>query len=305
MIMHSFSSSAFYFSSVLEETVDSCRNVEDQLVLFDGKGKILAVRTNEPALRGAEDFFSLLAPEERAFFEHHCVGFEHDRLLLMTTYGVALVFCHLFPVSGCFVAVILGGAAWEARRLLEGGMMRGALASEAILSASDPVLSRKDSRTLSQTVWEATQALCFGREGRGVPYDVGQVLVDRVCAVARFVGCHVRCRADRMLSVSDAFVFHMPAFVAVLLAFLMRARQESPTRSAEVVMQERDGRLFAEIFTEQSVEEGEALSLARLICEQKEFPFEVRRTGGGETVTFSPTVCDVSYLGLKNPFVFE
>lgn len=304
MIMHSFSSSASYFSPLLEETVDSCRNIEDQLVLFDGKGKILAVRTSQPALRDTEDFFSLLALEEHTFFERHCVGFEHDRLLLMTAYGAALVFCHLFPTCGYFVAVILGGAAGDVRRLLGEGMMWGALASEASLSAVDCDWNGGDA-TLSQTVWEAVDAFCFDRERRGVPCDLGQTLVDRVCAVARFVGCHVVVRADRILNLSDAFVFHLPAFLSVLLALLMRARRESPTRRADVVILERDGRLFIEISAEWSTEESSTLSLARATCERKEFPFEVRRAGGVETVTFSPTVCDVSYLGLKNPFVFE
>lgn len=285
IIMHAFSSFA---SPLVLGCVDSCRKIEDHLVLFDGEGKILATRTALASLRNEENFFSLLSSEERAFFELHRTDFEQDRLLLMTAYGAALVLCHLFPSAGYFVAVILEGVP---------SFTSGFLLSNGVSEASKA--------RLIPAAWEALEAFCFDRERRGSFDDLSQTLVDRVCRVAYFVGCHVRVQGDCSLRLSDAFGFHLPVFLSVLLVLLMRVRQESTARSADVVILERDGRLCFEISAEWVDPQSLALSFARATCERKELPFEVRRAEGVETVIFSPTVCDVSYLGLKNPFIFE
>ena len=274
--MHSFSFDFTYFPPAMEELVDSCRNINDHLIIFDSGGKILSVRSSDPELRGEEDFFSLLGDGERAFFETNCIAFSRDRLALMTKYGAAEVFCQLFPACGLFVAVLV---------------------------CSD-LSSDQGGLLYSEALRAAVEALSFDRERGAAILDLARVLTDRVCAISRFVGCHVECRAEAIFTLSDAFVFHFATFTATMMLLLMRARREAADRTARVTMLARDGRVFVELSAEMR---GESLVLGscRQMAERKDFPFEVRREGTREVVTFSPTVCDVSYLGLKNPFVFE
>lgn len=303
--MHSFSSFGTVFSPLFEKTVDSCRDICDQLVLFDGAGQIRAVRTDNPALREAEDFLSLLDDGERAFFLQNCSGFAYDRLVLMTRHGAAMVFCHLFPACGLFVAVISSEEPSLWRQVCESVPAEGLLLSDAIRWACGQCREPVRVTCLSRMLGGAAEALCFHKEKRGVFGDAAEMLAGRACEVARFVGCHLSCRAGAPKAVSDAFVFSMPAYVSLLLLLLIRVRRESPERRAVLEILERDGRIFIELSAECDGAETEMLSFCRAAAERKELPFEVTRVGTRETVTFSPTVCDVSYLGLKNPFVFE
>lgn len=292
--MHTFSS----FSPLFEETVNSCRSICDQLMVFDGEGSVLAVRTSDPSLRAVSDFFSLLEGGEQDFFLAHGVDFECDRLAIMTRYGAALVFTHLFPTCGIFVALLVD----VEPALL--GRLTGVAASRAIRLASTESGAAENFTVLTETLRIATEALCFYGERDSFAFDPAQVLMRRVCAVARFVGCYVSCRCEAISTFSDAFVFSLPAFTSILLLLLMQARREAFDRAASVSLTLRDDRIFVELSAE-SEGETSVLTICRGIAERKELLFEVRREGTREIVTFSPTVCDVSYLGLKNPFLFE
>ena len=291
--MHTFSS----FSPLLVESVDSCRSIGDQLMVFDGEGRVLAVRSSDPSLRGTDDFFTLLESGERDFFLTHCASFEHDRLALMTRHGAAVVFCHLFPACGIFVAVFVDAAP----SLLGQMPLLRSMGVDAFVPKED----LEGALALGKTLRIASDALCFDRERSGMPLDPVRTLVDRVCGMARLVGCHVNCSCEALSVLSEAFVFSLPAFTSILLLELMRVRAEAADRGAQVILCERDGRIFVEISSECDTKECLSLAFCREIAARKELPFEVRRAGTGETVVFSPTVCDVSYLGLKNPFLFE
>ena len=303
--MHSFSSSFAALSPLFEKAVDSCRNIYDQLLLFDRAGQIRAVRTSDPLLRGEEDFLALLDEGERIFFEQNCADFSHDRLALMTRYGAAMVFCHLFPACGLFVAVIVSQEPSLLRQVCETAPTEGILLSDAICAARGERQSHEKVAALMGMLSGAAEALCFYKEKRGAFGDAAEMLVRRACELARFVGCHLVCRAGALDAVSDAFVFRMPIYVSLLLLLLMRARRESPERGAELEILVRDGRIFLELSAECGGAETETVSLCREVVEQKELPFEVHREGTREVIRFSPTVCDVSYLGLKNPFLYE
>lgn len=303
--MHSFSSSHAVFPSLFERSVDICRNIDDELVLFDREGRIRATRMGDPVLRREEDFFSLLEEGERLFFEENCLDRAHDRLALMTRYGAAVVFCGLFPTCGLFVAVISPEEAWVLRAACEGTPESGLALSDTVRRSFGERPDPERVIRLARTLGGAVNALCFYKEKRGSLGDAAQLLIDRACEVASLVGCHLGCREELHGGISDAFVFSMPAYVSLLLLLLIRARLESLERRAQLLLFVRDGRIFLELSAECGGAETETLDFCREVAEKKELPFEVGREGTREAVALSPTVCDVSYLGLKNPFLYE
>ncbi len=293
-MMHTFSRKELYFSAEDAYIVDDCRNIRDELLLFDGEGVIVASRVSDAALRNRKNFFSLLSASERSRFRAYPSSAFKTPLLLQTSRGAALIFCHLFASSGLFAAILFHEAPSAVRSVLESGYFGNISLSDGI-SHGECEGSGK-SAEIMETADIAMSALCFLGE------ETPEALARRACAVARLVGCHLSCRVSAFSELSDLFVFRVSAYVAALLYVFAVVRDVAEDRAAELALYERDGRIFIDISAKC---ETEAFLFLRELCEKKEFPFVISRESGVQKVSFSPEICDISLLGLKNRFIFE
>ncbi len=298
-MMHSFFKGADLFSLPMEDTVDTCRAIFDDLLVFDITGRIIAARTGDSMLGTQDNFLSLLGADE-SFFRQNCLCTVKKPLILLTEKGATAIFRHLFSSFGLFVAVVFHADIGAVKAFFETYFVGDVIFSEQLVKAES--LAEEQMNDISDTVRYAMDAIGFPGEETMRLFDV---LPMRVCAIARFVGCHVHCRVMPFTGRSELFVFHMPAFAAVLLCLFMEARKEATDRGASVVIYEQDGRVFIRFEMQCTLGNETMISHCRDYCAKKEFPFIFSCENGKETIEFSPEVCDVALLGLKNRIVFE
>ncbi len=292
-MIHKFES---YFPLEDEYVVDSCRNIRDELILFNGAGEIVISRVGDPALCGVRNFFSLLNAGEVAFFRRCSWGRGKNPALLLTSRGAVLIFGHLFPTSGIFAAVLFHEAPEAVRAVFAGGYFRSVMMSDGILGAEGEA-SANDVNAVVKTAELAMDAFYFSGD------ESPEGLALHICTLARFVGCHVKCIARIGGALSDIFVFSVSSFIASMLYLLLEARVGAEDRCDEVYIGEKDGRIWMDC--RMQVSAPRPLLFLDSLCEKKGFPFDIFHENGGQRVSFSPEICDVALLGLKNRFIFE
>ena len=93
--------------------------------------------TDTPFLK-KNNFFSLLAEEERDFFDEWCVAFGQKKLLLESTRGPVLVFNGLFAETGLFVALLFHTPRETLRGFWKNGFWRDVKASPSLMEKTLP-----------------------------------------------------------------------------------------------------------------------------------------------------------------------
>ncbi len=294
-MIHTFYEDRGAFSSIFEGEVDTCRDIADDLFLFEATGAVIASRLGDAVLGKTKNFLSLLPPTEREFWDQTRARLGRGCLFLQTVRGAALVLGGLYPASGLFVAILPREGVSFLRAVYEGGTLGTAVASDGFLAEAQGEIIG-DEGVLWDTVSFAASVFGMGRTGEVMN---GEHFLRRVLNMARFIGCHVRCRVDVAHALSDVFIFSMPAFAAVLGCFLCEARAVADDRAADVEVFVRDGRIFVSL--SMAGVAAKSTAFCRALCERRDFLLDVNERG----FCFSPEIAEVSLLGLKNRFVFE
>lgn len=283
-----------------EKTVDDCRKIADDLLLFDISGQVLAVRTDRPKLRRLQNVSTLLSREEYMFFRQQASMCYQRPMLLQAEPGAMLVFGHLFPSAGFFVGVLLRADACDLREAERRGLLGRVLCSERIVGLTgegDP-----DAALLAE-LSAVLPVFSLPTDVPRTPREMLGQLFDHACLLSRLVGCHLHISAAPCAGITNAFALDVHFLDAMLLRIFLFVREWAIDRRCELRILEADGRFFFSASAEGLDERSVPTDIIDL-AERRRFPIRIDAVEGHCEVVFSPEIEDVALLGLKNRFLF-
>lgn len=311
------------FLTLEDQATEVARRDPYNIVVFDASGRIVTrVGTDTPFLKKGS-FFELLPPEEIEFFEQHSRVFGARKLLLETTRGPMLVFCSMYPETGLFAAVLFHTSRETVRDFWKFGFWENTLVSPTLKAKTPP-------RKVGNVDMLEDIAECFGRltplfdSGVGrVPLDDGAWLFSSlslmICNLARSLGCEISLRRAKRFLLSDAWVFSMPSFAAIMGCLLSLTANSSLEGKARLELFEEDGRVFLCFDTtlaywRDKQSKGHCCEYSELkdcvrVADRHDLLLDIvinhKEKGAALSVRFSPEYQDIATLGFKHPIHFD
>ena len=256
---------------------------------------------------------------EWKYLTENCFKFSYERILVDTKFGCMVVFCNMVATTLLMVGVIFHG---DRKAMLS--QYRHHATSLEFFSPRAELLLKKSGMTddVDYGRAEETAKLAFSAfRTAGMRQDLMRslsgatdYLIRRICAIARFIGCHVDCRSIRE-SVPYVRQFNSDAFISIMICLMMFVYEKCPSRHMSVAIGDMDGKPIPVIRCE--VPDGErevfvnrqyrymALCLCDELAERRRFAFEcmVKTDGEGDYlhIMFSPDIEPLEKLGMKTP----
>ncbi len=294
-------------------TCDDINNriISDNCYVFDVTrgSRIVAKRSSGDSPAIGDCFSNLLNINEREILKDYVVAFEPRPLLLDTSIGYAIIYGNLYPTSLICPAVF----PMADKNAVLRAAMSGKYGEFFIPSAprSFGKAGRKD--IVAGEALAALHEMCgnclsnnfFSKYSENV--NIADLLIERVCNLAVFSGCAVKCLSEESIMCKASF--DMPLFTAFILLSFLLCRRMAKRREAVVTLENISEGPAACVEFEPLPDMSEDIipevSTISGITDRLNMIFERSCTRELIRLKLCPVRKDWSYLELKSPAVFR
>lgn len=301
--------------------VDSFRDMNDDLLIFDRTGNIISSRLGGKRRFKNNSFLSVLSKSDAALLTSIDIDAIPERMSVLTDMGIAVIFSGHLRSTGLFEAVLPSSCSKVeiAEELLFSLGSISELSEELSTMRCKTSKCSPEANRFEESVVNTARTLgVFGNNCfiNGDFANVGALIPSFVLKAARLCGA---C-ADITLPSGGLYetnMFAADAFVGITLLLMLLARKVSEKRSIDVSLENvNSGILVTASFD--MIKDSETptdlqllcktypeIEFCEKICSRYDFMLECSVSRGKFTLTFMPKVRDVGLIGLKNRFNFE
>jgi len=222
-----------------------CRDIDDRLIIFDRLGKVHGVRSVDSLPAVGSDFFDYMPESEVRFISDFCTVFDHDRLVIVTDFGDAMIFTAMLGACGLMFAVIPQVKKGMVFEHFSTDTPRRVLLSEAVKKASaafdeKEALVVKSTFSKAESVFSADLMRAFAYR---IGTRIGALISEKLLEISDFVGCVGSCSSSLKI-LPDTENFCTEIFIALCICVTAFARDAGKNRSFKANIGESGGRLL-------------------------------------------------------------
>lgn len=222
------------------DSVTHCRKIYDHLVIFDREGVISGVRTNNPRLKDAKNFYAFMQETEATRITQECASFDIKWIIVDTDFGPAAIYTALYGICRLLFAVIFIAAKEQVHSYFANSPLNSIFLSPEAQAFPLAKADTAERSLIDETFKSAVRAFsCNGISE--IKYSlgtrVGKFLAEQILYIADFAGCAGDC-ASLLDIIPRLDNFSPEIFVTVSLCTALFARENSLKRRFDAKLSE-------------------------------------------------------------------